>query len=213
MMSRLVVPGETSGSVWVITILSELRNGRPFLNQLNVSSSDGMASTWQEIFTSRPIWMLSSLWYGSGVIQNRPFFRAETEINALRQSTALSWQSTLLPWNDQGPGPGSHSQTQFLHEFYYTCCCHPRAIYFSLFITCCLLTLHSPRPFPTFTPYPWLCFGPPPPLTSLDHPKASNWPLSFKSHPRVDVFQDAWSRHQTSLCFFSLPPLVPFDKS
>jgi len=61
-----------------MTILSELRKGRPFLNQLNVSSSEGMASTWQEIFTSRPIWMLSSLWYGSGVIQKRPFFKAAT---------------------------------------------------------------------------------------------------------------------------------------
>lgn len=77
MMSRLVVPGDTSGSVCVMTILSELRKGRPFLNQLNVSSSEGTASTWQEIFTSRPIWMLSSLWYGSGVIQKRPFFKAE----------------------------------------------------------------------------------------------------------------------------------------
>ncbi|XP_074398315.1 uncharacterized protein LOC141729302 [Zonotrichia albicollis] len=61
-MSRLVVPGDTSGSVWVMTIRSELRRGRPFLNQLKVSSSGGMASTWHEIFTSRPIWMLSSLW-------------------------------------------------------------------------------------------------------------------------------------------------------
>lgn len=77
MMSRLVVPGDTSGSVCVMTILSELRKGRPFLNQLKVSSSEGTASTWQEIFTSRPIWMLSSLWYGSGVIQKRPFFKAE----------------------------------------------------------------------------------------------------------------------------------------
>lgn len=77
MMSRLVVPGDTSGSVCVMTIRSELRKGRPFLNQLNVSSSEGTASTWQEIFTSRPIWILSSLWYGSGVIQKRPFFKAE----------------------------------------------------------------------------------------------------------------------------------------
>lgn len=79
MMSRLVVPGETSVSVWVMTIRSELLSGRPFFNQLNCSSSGGVASTWQLIFTSRPIWMLSSLWYGSGVIQNRPLRRPAGE--------------------------------------------------------------------------------------------------------------------------------------
>lgn len=45
MMSRLVVPGEMSGSVWVMTIRSELRRARPFFSQLNVSSSGGVAST------------------------------------------------------------------------------------------------------------------------------------------------------------------------
>jgi hypothetical protein len=86
MMSRLVVPGWTSGSVWVMTMRSELRSGRPFFSQLNRSSSGGVASTWQEILTSRPIWMLSSLWYGSGVIQNRPFFSpTERKSNRLYQ--------------------------------------------------------------------------------------------------------------------------------
>lgn len=39
--------------------------------------------TWQDILTSRPIWMLSSLWYGSGVIQNRPFFKAIKKIHLI----------------------------------------------------------------------------------------------------------------------------------
>lgn len=92
-MSRFVVPGETFVSVWVMTILSELLRGRPFFSQKNWSSSGGVASTWQLIFTSRPIWMLSSLWYGSGVIQKRPLRRPEQEVSNIQSSLQLHQMS------------------------------------------------------------------------------------------------------------------------